>query len=68
MLLEGLELLRRWVSYNISTMGITCDLQLSSPSKMPGMPTRSMGMPSSASASMFSGCCLANREEKAAEV
>jgi hypothetical protein len=38
--------------------------QLSSPSKMPGMPTRSKGMPSSASASMFNGCSRARREAK----
>lgn len=42
--------------------------QLSSPSKIPGIPTRSMCMPSSASASMFRGCSRARREEKAAEV
>ena len=42
--------------------------QLSSPSKMPGIPTRSMGMPSSASASILSGCCRAIRDAKAADV
>jgi len=31
------------------------DLQLSSPSKIPGMPTRSNGIPNSASASILSG-------------
>lgn len=40
------------------------DLQLSSPSKTPGMPTKSKGIPSSASASMFSGCSRARREAK----
>lgn len=38
--------------------------QLSSPSKTPGMPTKSKGIPSSASASMFSGCSRARREAK----
>jgi len=32
------------------------------------MPTRSMGIPSSASASMLRGCSLARRDAKAAEV
>jgi len=40
------------------------DAQLSSPSKTPGMPTRSKGIPSSASASMFSGCSRARRDAK----
>ena len=40
------------------------DLQLSSPSKIPGIPTRSNGMPSSASASMFNGWSRANLEAK----
>lgn len=39
-------------------------LQLSSPSNMPGIPIRSKGMPSSASASIFSGCSLANLDAK----
>lgn len=39
-------------------------IQLSSPSNMPGIPTRSNGMPSSASASIFSGCSLASLEAK----
>lgn len=39
-------------------------LQLSSPSKIPGMPTRSNGIPSSASASIFNGCSRASREAK----
>lgn len=34
----------------------------SSPSKTPGRPIRSMGIPSSASASMLSGCSRARRE------
>lgn len=37
-------------------------LQLSSPSKIPGIPTRSNGIPSSASASMFNGCSRASRD------
>ena len=41
---------------------------LSLPSKTPGRPTRSMGMPSSASASMFSGCSRAKRDANPAEV
>jgi hypothetical protein len=44
------------------------NIQLSSPSKMPGMPTRSRGMPSSASASMFKGCSRAIRDAKAGVV
>jgi hypothetical protein len=40
----------------------------SSLSKTPGMPTRSIGMPSSASASMFNGCSRASREANPAEV
>lgn len=39
-------------------------VQLSSPSKTPGMPTRSNGMPNSASASIFSGCSRAKRDAK----
>lgn len=31
---------------------------------MPGIPTRSSGIPSSASASIFSGCSRANRDAK----
>lgn len=44
------------------------NLQLSSPSNIPGTPTKSMGIPSSASASILRGCCLAKRDEKFAEV
>lgn len=40
----------------------------SSPSNTAGRPTRSMGIPSSASASTFSGCSLARRDAKPAEV
>jgi hypothetical protein len=36
----------------------------SSPSNTPGMPTKSRGMPSSASASMLRGCSLANLDAK----
>ena len=44
------------------------DSPLSSPSKIPGIPTRSKGIPSSASASMLRACSLAKRDEYAAEV
>lgn len=37
------------------------DLHVSSPSKTPGIPTRSKRIPSSASASMFRGCSRATR-------
>src|SRR4051812_34179425 len=40
----------------------------SSPSNTPGIPTRSMGIPSSASASIFNGCSRASLEAKPAEV
>jgi hypothetical protein len=38
------------------------NLQLSSPSNIPGIPTRSSGIPNSASASMLSGCSRASRD------
>lgn len=63
-----LESLQRISSARIVDRIIRVSLQLSSPSKIPGMPTRSMGMPSSASASIFSGCCFTRRDEKLAEV
>lgn len=47
-----------------SSFILVSDVQLSSPSKTPGMPTRSRGIPSSASASIFSGCSRARREAK----
>lgn len=40
------------------------DLQLSSPSKIPGIPTKSKGIPSSASASIFKGCSRASLPAK----
>jgi hypothetical protein len=43
-------------------------LQLSSPSNIPGIPTKSRGIPSSASASTLSGCSRANRDANAGEV
>jgi hypothetical protein len=42
--------------------------QLSSPSNIPGIPTKSNGMPSSASVSMFSGCSRAKRDANPVEV
>ena len=40
----------------------------SSPSKTPGNPIKSIGIPSSASASMLSGCSRASRDAKPVEV
>jgi hypothetical protein len=39
-------------------------LQLSSPSNIPGMPTKSSGIPNSASASILSGWSRASRDAK----
>lgn len=51
-------------AFNLKLCYYSSDAQLSSPSKTPGMPTKSNGIPSSASASMFSGCSRARREAK----
>lgn len=51
-------------AFNLELCFHGSDAQLSSPSKTPGMPTKSNGIPSSASASMFSGCSRARREAK----
>jgi len=45
-----------------------CYLLSSFPSNTPGIPTRSITIPSSASASMFSGCSRASRDAKLALV
>lgn len=54
--------LENWAPLVLSN--IFCHIQLSSPSKTPGMPTKSKGIPSSASASIFNGCSLIRREAK----
>ena len=66
----ALELLFEIISFNtydVDVLYCGC-LQLSSPSNMPGIPTKSSGIPSSASASILSGCSRASRDANAGEV
>ena len=62
-----LELLDIALEFEIARV-IRVLLPDSSPSKTPGIPTKSIGMPSSASASMFRGCSLASLDANPVDV